>query len=311
MRRGVPLHRRAGVVAAPIAAAPAAASGPRLRVVVERLDVAELVDRGEREVRHPELLALVDVRRPAVQVQDGAEHLGRLGAAVAEARHHPRLVVVVPVEAVPAALGQPVLPAAERALEVAQLAAGGTSHLRAPWSSWTCSNWNTMSTSPRAGSVNSFASSSVTPGISPTVSSAVAARRTPRGASPAGTRGCAARRCSSGEPSPPGRVGQRGVLGDHVDDVHAEAVDPAVEPPAHHRVDRLPDLRVLPVEVGLLAREQVQVVLAGRLVELPRRAGEERAPVGRLGRATSTSRASGCRGSSATRRTTGARRRCG
>ena len=92
-----------------------------------------------------------------------------------------------------------------------------------------------------------------------------------------------------------GAVGQRGVLGDEVDDVHAEAVDPAVQPPAHHLVDRLADLRVLPVEVGLLAREQVQVVLAGRLVELPRRAGERRASSCWALGATSTSRASGCR----------------
>ena len=77
-------------------------------------------------------------------------------------------------------------------------------------------------------------------------------------------------------------VGQRRVLGEHVDHVHAEPVDAAVEPPAHHRVDGLAHLRVLPVEVGLLAREQVEVVLAGRGVELPHRAGEERAPVGRL-----------------------------
>jgi hypothetical protein len=48
-------------------------------------------------------------------------------------------------------------------------------------------------------------------------------------------------------------VGQAGLLGDQVDDVHAEAVHAAVEPPAHHRVDGLPDLGVLPVEVGLLA----------------------------------------------------------
>ena len=74
-------------------------------------------------------------------------------------------------------------------------------------------------------------------------------------------------------------VRQRGVLGDHVDDVHAEAVDAAVEPPAHHRVDGLPHLRVLPVEVGLLAGEQVEEVLPRGLVELPRGAGEERAPV--------------------------------
>ena len=78
-------------------------------------------------------------------------------------------------------------------------------------------------------------------------------------------------------------VRERRVLGDQVDDVHPEAVDAPVEPPAHHRVDGLADLGVLPVEVGLLAREEVQVVLAGHLVVLPRRAGEERSPVVRLG----------------------------
>jgi hypothetical protein len=109
-----------------------------------------------------------------VQVQDRREHLGRLdaeGAVVAEAGDDARLVVVVPVQAVPADVGEPGLPAPERGLEVRR-SSGRTSHLSSPWSSCTCSNWNTMSTSPRAGSVNSRASSTVTPGISPTVRSA-------------------------------------------------------------------------------------------------------------------------------------------
>ena len=80
-----------------------------------------------------------------------------------------------------------------------------------------------------------------------------------------------------------GAVGERVGLADQVDHVHAEAVDAPVDPPAHHRVHGLPDLGVLPVEVGLLAAEQVQVVLPRRLVELPPRAAEERAPVGGLG----------------------------
>src|SRR3712207_7318451 len=42
----------------------------------------------------------------------------------------------------------------------------------------------------------------------------------------------------------------------------------AVEPAPHHRVHRVADLRVLPVQVRLLAREQVQVVLAAGPVEL-------------------------------------------
>lgn len=68
------------------------------------------------------------------------------------------------------------------------------------------------------------------------------------------------------------------VLRDEVDDVHPEAVDPAVEPPVHHRVDSLAHLGVLPVEVGLLHREQVEEVLLGRGVERPRGAREVRAP---------------------------------
>jgi hypothetical protein len=78
-------------------------------------------------------------------------------------------------------------------------------------------------------------------------------------------------------------VGERGVLGDQVDDVHPKAVGAALEPPPHHRVDRFADLNVLPVQVRLLAGEQVQVVLARALVVLPRRTGEERPPVVGLG----------------------------
>ncbi len=77
-------------------------------------------------------------------------------------------------------------------------------------------------------------------------------------------------------------VGQGGVAREEVDDVHPEAVDTTVDPPAHHGVDGPPHVGVLPVEVGLLAREQVQVVLAARLVELPGRPGEDRLPVRRL-----------------------------
>ena len=49
-----------------------------------------------------------------------------------------------------------------------------------------------------------------------------------------------------------GRIGERVGFGDEVDDVHAEAVDAAVQPPGHHLVDGAAHLRILPVEVGLL-----------------------------------------------------------
>ena len=158
----------------------------------------------------------------------------------------------------------------------------------------TCSNWKTMSTSRRAGSVKSRASSTVTPGISPTVrktrprpsktSRCISARNSwirgplTKAAEPSASPSRPCRRGREGRPS-----GRAGILGDEVDDVHPEAVDPAVEPPSHHRVHGLADLRVLPVEVGLADREQVQVVLPGRLVERPGRAREERPPVRGLG----------------------------
>ena len=50
-------------------------------------------------------------------------------------------------------------------------------------------------------------------------------------------------------------VGHARVLRDQVDDVHAETVDAAVEPPVHHLVDGRANLRVLPVQVGLLLVE--------------------------------------------------------
>ncbi|MNI44979.1 hypothetical protein D3C73_993790 [compost metagenome] len=68
-------------------------------------------------------------------------------------------------------------------------------------------------------------------------------------------------------------------LGDHVDDVHPEAVDPFVEPESHHLVQRLAQLRILPVQIGLLAREEMQVIFAGSLIQLPGRSAEDRAPV--------------------------------
>ena len=112
---------------------------------------------------------------------------------------------------------------------------------------------------------------------------------------------------------------QERVLGDLDDRVEAEAVDVALEPEAQHVVHRRLDLRVVPVEVGLLGHERVQVPLLGALVEAPRRADrlERRDPVvGRTGppgrrRAIRTSRASDRHARSATPRTTGGGPTCG
>ena len=76
-----------------------------------------LLRRSKREVRHPQLFALIDERGAAHAVQDGAESLRRsrpvLPGVVAEPGHHARLVVVVPVQAVPSGVGQRRLPSVQ------------------------------------------------------------------------------------------------------------------------------------------------------------------------------------------------------
>ena len=79
-------------------------------------------------------------------------------------------------------------------------------------------------------------------------------------------------------------VAQLRILGELLDDVDAKAVDTAVQPEAHHVVHRGLDVGVVPVEVGLLGEERVQVPLLRRLVVRPRATHrlERRAPVVRL-----------------------------
>ena len=64
-------------------------------------------------------------------------------------------------------------------------------------------------------------------------------------------------------------VAQLQVLVDRVRDVDAESGDAAVEPEPQDPLELRRDLRVPPVEVGLLRREVVQVVPAAFLVERP------------------------------------------
>ena len=75
------------------------------------------------------------------------------------------------------------------------------------------------------------------------------------------------------------RVGQAGRLGDQADDVHTEAVDSLLAPAGHHIENFLSDSGIVPVEVGLFGREQMQVVHIRRLIVLPRGTGEPGAPV--------------------------------
>ena len=246
---------------------------------------------GEREVGHAEFFALIHERGAAMQVQHGGEHLGRapaVGAVVAEARHDTRLVVIAPVEAVPAGVGEPRLPPSERRLQITQwqrphvepstrtvidadvleledhvdlaarrvrvanrLVDRDTGHLADP-------DQLVAGPGDRAGHLAAHL-----------VQEFVDARPVDE------VRHAVAVDRAVGDHA----IGEGGILRDEVDDVEAKSVDTPVDPPPHHVVHGRPDVGVLPVEIGLLAGEQVEVVLAARLVELPRRAAEDGAPV--------------------------------
>lgn len=70
-----------------------------------------------------------------------------------------------------------------------------------------------------------------------------------------------------------------GPFGYEVDDVHTEPVDPAPKPEPDDLVDVFPNFGILPIQVRLLLREQVQIVLPDLVVPLPGTAPERRAPV--------------------------------
>src|SRR5215218_9421376 len=234
-------------------------------------------------------------------MQNGPEHLGGAHAmlsVVAETRDDARLVMIVPVEAVPTDFGQASLPAPENRLEVAQaqramvpprlavvdldvleledhvelMAAriGVESGLFDSYA-WHLADGDQAFTSGEDFAVH-------------LLEELVDARPVDE------VRHAVAVEAAVAHVA----VGQLGVFGDEVDYVHAEAVDAALQPPAHHGVECLADLRVLPVEVGLLTREQVQVVLARFVVELPSRAGEYRAPVVRFGTRIARAHAHAC-----------------
>ena len=76
-----------------------------------------------------------------------------------------------------------------------------------------------------------------------------------------------------------GIVAKLWVLHEPVDRVDAEAVHPALHPAPHHSLHRLDDLGVVPVEVGLLGIEGVQVPAARDLVARPGGAAESGDPV--------------------------------
>ena len=69
------------------------------------------------------------------------------------------------------------------------------------------------------------------------------------------------------------------ILGDEVDDVEAETVDPFLRPEMDDLLHLGAHGRVLPVEIRLLAGKEVQVVLAGGRIQLPGAAAKLGLPV--------------------------------
>src|SRR5690606_26800959 len=76
-----------------------------------------------------------------------------------------------------------------------------------------------------------------------------------------------------------GVVAQLLVLHQGVSDVDAEAVHALLDPELDDAIELVADCRVRPVQVGLFAMEEMEVVLAALLVEGPRRPSEMRYPV--------------------------------
>ena len=259
------------------------------------LQVVVVLHLVEEDVGHAQLFTLVDVGGALHQVQHGAQHLGAdgavLGGVVTEAGDGAGLVVVVPVQGVPTAAVQTLLPVGKDLLQVHQVEAavgplaghaalGGVHihvlelehHLQLV----------AVETGVERGIVHGHAggfahghdrvlAEHLAVHFLQELVHARAVSGDGQGVVEAASQDC-------------GILGEGEVLGNQVDDVHAEAVHALVQPEAHDVVDLFADLRVLPVQVGLLDGEVVQVELAGRLVPLPYGGAEAGNPVVRRNR---------------------------
>ena len=297
-----PLHGGAGVIAAggaDVAKHVLRGDAARLFNVlapgVVNLQVVVVLHIVEEDVGHAQLFTLVDVGGALHQVQHGAEHLGAdgavLGGVVTEAGDGARLVVVVPVQGVPAAAVQAFLPVGEDLLEVNQVEAavgplaghatfGGVyvhvleleHHLQLV----------AVETGVECGVVHGHAGG-FAHGHDRVLAQDLAVHLLQEFVH-ARAVGCDSKGVVEAASEDCRVLGEGEVLRNQVDDVHAEAVHALVQPEAHDVVDLFADLRVLPVQVGLLDGEVVQVELAGRLVPLPYGGAEARNPVVRRNR---------------------------
>ena len=259
------------------------------------LQVVVVLHIVEEDVGHAQLFTLVDVGGALHQVQYGAQHLGAdgavLGGVVTEAGDGARLVVVVPVQGVPAAAVQALLPVGEDLLEVNQVEAavgplaghatfGGVyvhvleleHHLQLV----------AVETGVERGVVHGHAGG-FTHGHDRVLAEDLAVHLLQEFVH-ARAVSCDSQAVVEAASEDCRVIGEGEVLRNQVDDVHTEAVHALVQPEAHDVVDLFADLRVLPVQVGLLDGEVVQVELAGRLVPFPHGGAEAGNPVVRRNR---------------------------
>ena len=295
--RIVPLYRRAGVVAAHLVKVGEHGRPVHdlflddvLLIGVDRLNVIKVVGRREMRIGHAEFFALVDVRRALHQVQAGCEHLrgenAPLGGVVAEAGDRAGLVVVVPVERIPGLPLQLGLPFVEGLAKLRKVRL-----LRRPFAAESAGDGFDMLKMENHAELRAL-------GIGIFLGFVHGhAGRLADGQKVILRKDAAVHllqvlvdtRAVVDVGAVEAQVADRVltvretlVLGDHADDVHAEAVDALLAPPGHHVEDLVADLRVLPVKIRLLLREEVEIVLAGLLVILPGRAGEAGFPVVRF-----------------------------
>ena len=293
--RVVPVHGRARVVAA---VAPdglerlllGEARGQRLGIGALGLRVVVEVDRGQVQIADAQLLALVDKGRAAHREQQHAERLGRVVRPARRHRlgqevvHGAGLVVVLKEDRAPAEAGHGVLGldelADERALLPVDLVVPdlGTAqghlgvleaedHVKDAVSADPLGQLLGGDHIGLADGEDVVAVADLALELVQEVQDArhVARHRAHVHHAVAGV-GLGVRE-------------DRGLL-DEGDRVDAEAAHALGHPPVGHVVDGLTDLGALPIEVGLIGAEGVQVVLLARLAPLPGRAAEAAAPVG-------------------------------
>ena len=263
-------------------------AGGEIMVSVDGLQVPVVLDGPEGHVGHAQLLPLIDVGGALHQVEAGGDALGRQlpipGGVISQPGDDTGLVVVAEVEAVPGHVFQLVLPPGQQLLEGNQVNLPGAP-LAGDRVAAVQVHVLELEHHVELGALGVGVLLGLVDGHTGALAhgeqiilgehllahllqilvdvGAVAAAQIAGGVG-----------CTAG-----GHVGQAFPLGDHGDDVHAEAVNALFAPPGHHIKDGGAYLRVVPVQVGLLGGEAVEVVHIGSGIIGPGGTGEGGAPV--------------------------------